>query len=199
MNRNSFLLGLIIAPFAYLLFYFAWDKNPAISKSQTVAEKKEVSLLSINYVSTSDAKPIEDAQFLEVSVSAPDKKIRTLSEFKGKPVVLHYWAPYCGACVEEMPGLDEFAAKYGKDVHVIAISVDPKEGETLKEFYASKGIKHLSVAVDQKGEIGRRLRIAALPTTIFIKSSGEIMGKIVGAVDWDGEPGLLLTKHLAKS
>lgn len=198
MNRYGFILGLILAPFAYLFFYFAWDKNPAISQSQAVAAKKEVSLLSINYIPTQAPKPIEDASFLEVSVSGSDKKTRTLAEFKGKPVILHFWAPYCGPCVQEMPELDAFAAEYGNDVHIIAISTDPQEGEALKQFYASKGIKNLSIAVDQKGSIGRRLGISALPTTLFIKPSGEIMGQIIGPVDWVGEPGKLLTTHLAK-
>lgn len=198
MNRHSFLLGLIISPFIVLFGYFALNKSPAISHSQMEPAKKEISLLSINYIPTQAAKPIEDAQFLEVSSTGPETKVRALSEFKGKPVILHFWAPWCGACVEEMPELDAFAEKYGNDVHIIAISSDPKNGEALKEYYASKGIKNLSIAVDQKQSMARRLSITALPSTVFIKRSGEIMGQIVGPVDWVGQPGQILNTHLAK-
>src|SRR4029079_2482997 len=92
------------------------------------------------FVMRSEPKPMPELSFTDAS-----GKIRSLSEFKGKVVLLNIWATWCGPCRKEMPTFDRLqAALGGPDFEIVPLSVDRKGMEVVEKFYAENGIKSLA-------------------------------------------------------
>lgn len=125
----------------------------------------------------------------------------TLADFQGRTVLLNVWATWCGPCREEMPTLDALQAELGgKDFEVVALSVDRKGIEVVKEFYQEIGIEHLQQYIDQTGGAGAKLGAVGIPTTLLIDRQGEELGRLVGATEWDSpEMTEFLTEMIEKS
>ena len=75
----------------------------------------------------------------------------TLSDFRGRTVLLNIWATWCAPCRDEMPTLDRLQAKLGgSEFHVLALSIDRGGFDTVRAFYSDIGIQHLALyASDQ--------------------------------------------------
>lgn len=124
-----------------------------------------------------------------IKQSAPDftytdlatgKEVK-LSELKGKPVFLNFWATWCPPCVKELP---LFAAKYPeyKDkVQFIAISIDEGSAEP-REFVQAKKYQ-LPFGHVQPAKIAQSYQIEAIPTSILIDADGNIVNKMVGGMN----------------
>jgi thiol-disulfide isomerase/thioredoxin len=111
-----------------------------------------------------------------------------LAAYKGKPVVVNFWASWCGWCAREMPDLVKFAAAH-PDVVVIGVDVNDKVPAAQK-FAAKYAITYPLVA-DEQGVIFGHFDSQGLPTTIFYDSDLNVVDKIVGATDMAGfEAGL---------
>lgn len=193
-----FILGLVLAGVG-TAGYWALKAEPKPLEAPKQATKK-VSLLTINYIPTSPSKPIDDGTFWELSESTEAEPAkRSLKDLKGKPIILHFWATWCGPCVEELPHLDVYAKKNENTAHIIAVATDFKDVAKIRNFYKDKGIKNLSITFDKEGILSRTFRASALPTTVFINSTGHEIGRIQGAVEWTGTAGRLLNTHLSRN
>jgi thiol-disulfide isomerase/thioredoxin len=133
---------------------------------------------------SSGGTPVGNPSFLE-----KDARSRQLSDFKGKPLVINLWASWCGFCVAELPSLDALAVKMrAKGGDVLTVLLDPVIGRGFLAFQ-DKGIRHLKLYHDDKGEIARAFNATGggLPLTVFINAQGKEVFRHRGAVDWDGE------------
>lgn len=104
----------------------------------------------------------------------------SLAELAGKPVVLHVWASWCGACAEEAEALGRFAVEH-PEVAVLGVDFqdDPAGARRFSERF---GWKHPSIA-DPQGELAARLVLLDLPTTIFLSGEGRIVWRVNGPAD----------------
>ncbi len=103
----------------------------------------------------------------------------TLSSLKGQPVMLNFWATWCGPCRLEMPAMEEFQKETGGKVRIIALGGDSFEGpEKLAEFSKQLGLT-FTIAYDG-GEAAEKYRIIGLPTTFVIDKDGIIRYKHQG-------------------
>lgn len=114
-----------------------------------------------------------------------DGKTVKLSDFKGKVVVLNFWATWCPPCRREIPDLIALQKKYGKDLVVVGVSLDENGLAAVKSFVAKNGINYPVVMGDQKiaSAYGG---ITAIPTTFVIDRAGKIAGHIEGGTDLAG-------------
>lgn len=108
-----------------------------------------------------------------------------LSDMRGKPVVVNFFASWCGPCKMEMPYFDECYAKYGDRVtfmmvNLCAFSNDTKESG--KQMVESGGWT-FPVYFDTDGEAATTYAIRAMPTTIFVSAEGELKGRHTGMMD----------------
>lgn len=95
-----------------------------------------------------------------------------LSEMKGKVVLLDIWASWCGPCKEEMPLLDDMAARLkSKGIEVLAVSID-EEKAAAESFLRSRGRWTLTVAHDPKGEVPELMQPPKMPTSYIIDGQG---------------------------
>jgi len=99
----------------------------------------------------------------------------------GKVVILHFWGTNCPPCVAEMPHLDHFQTRFSEeDVEVVAIANDSIPGRVTR-FFKDMGIHSLKPYV---GSQSKQFKIQAIPTTFIINRKGEVVAKILGAVNW---------------
>lgn len=126
-------------------------------------------------------KPLQDIQFAD-----GDGRLRQLSEFRGKALLLNVWATWCPPCREEMPTLDRLQAELGgQDFEVMALSIDRAGMAVVTRFYDETGVKHLSKYIDSSGKAARELAAFGLPTTLLIDREGREVGRLIGPAEWD--------------
>lgn len=120
-----------------------------------------------------------------------------LSRFKGRVVLLNFWAAWCEACAEEMPSLDALAGQMsGTDLAVVPISVDRRNASIAKAFYEQHNISNLPFYVDQdmrtayfpsENPHDAPFALRSLPRTFLLDRQGKIRGSVVGEVDWSSD------------
>lgn len=121
----------------------------------------------------------------DFTVQDSDRKV-SLDEFRGKVVVLNFWATWCPPCIEEMPSLVEMQHRLkGKGVEVFAVSVDADQS-AYQNFLKAHNVNLLTVRdPDQKSS--NLYGTFKFPETYIIDRHGFLRRKFVGAVDW-GQP-----------
>lgn len=143
-------------------------------------------LLSSAEIGLSEASDIGKAAPVFELKDLEGKKV-SLSDFKGKVILLNFWATWCAPCKAEMPSLENLYKNLkGKGLVVIGVSVDNSE-TTVRSFVKEKGItfpilldKGKEVSFDDYGVIG-------LPVTFLIDRKGVIVEKVFGERQWDSE------------
>jgi thiol-disulfide isomerase/thioredoxin len=107
-----------------------------------------------------------------------------LGDFRGKIVVLNFWATWCPPCIEELPVLQAFGQDIGPDVVVLAVT-DPNNAQTpeqVEAFIRDHDLNTLRVGLDQHMGLHTRLAIVQLPTTLIINPEGIIVQYRLGAL-----------------
>jgi peroxiredoxin len=110
---------------------------------------------------------------------APDFTLTTvngetlqLSELRGKPVVLNFWATWCGPCQREMPALEAASLRFADKV--VFVGVDQAEPpEVVARYLEELGVTFI-VPLDTDGSVGDRYNVLGLPTTFFVDERGII-------------------------
>jgi len=101
-----------------------------------------------------------------------DKRVE-LRGFQGKPVVINFWASWCGPCRDEMPFLEKAWKEY-KEKGVVFIGIDVLDDEkNAKDFLSSLGVSYTNLK-DQSGEVANMYGVVGLPATIFINREGKM-------------------------
>jgi thiol-disulfide isomerase/thioredoxin len=144
-----------------------------------------------NFTPTVPSRPAPIVEFYDT-----DGRDVSLLDFSGKIVLLNLWATWCAPCVKEMPSLDRLQAKLGTaDFVVIPVSVDRQGAEVVKPFFTKLGIANLGIYVDPKNVLGAELGLTVLPSTIVISRNGTMLGKLIGAVEWDSPEAVALVRY----
>ncbi len=126
---------------------------------------------------------------------APDFKLKdlegrdiTLDSLKGRPTLINFWATWCSPCLAEMPSLQRLHKNLSKTLQVVTISVDEDRNEldeVLKELKIA-----LPVLLDPDGKVSKLYGTEKYPETYILDSSGVIVDKRIGAVEWDSPKSL---------
>lgn len=108
-----------------------------------------------------------------------------LSEFEGKPVVLNFWASWCGPCKSEMPDFQEAYQRYGEDIHFLIVNMTDGYQETMEKAltFISENGYNFPVYYDTDMEAAKAYRVYSIPTTYFIDKDGYIIAQGRGALD----------------
>ena len=101
-------------------------------------------------------------------------------QFKGRIVVVDFWATWCGPCKVEIPGYIELARKYSDDLTIVGVSVDQGGVGMVKAFVEKNGMNYPVVMFDE-GILAAFGGVEAIPTTFLIDRTGQIRDRKVGA------------------
>jgi thiol-disulfide isomerase/thioredoxin len=133
------------------------------------------------------ALPSKDAPKAELTLKNQDGKRVRLSELRGKPVVLNFWATWCQPCNAEMPMLVEAEKTYGsRGVVFLAASLDEAKTKAAIPAFVSKYAIPFPVWVGATGDDLDRLQMGpAVPATAFIDPEGRIVARVMGQMRED--------------
>lgn len=124
----------------------------------------------------------------------------TLADYKGKAIVLNFWATWCPPCIEEMPSLDRLAARHaGNHLAVITMAMDRASEEKIRAFHDEHELLHLTIQRDPDMKLARSMRLFGLPTTFLIDHRGDVVAQLVGEAQWDGDEALAVIMPLVEA
>ncbi len=139
-------------------------------------------VLALMLAACKNSQPAQiGTQAPDFTVNDGDKSI-TLSQFRGKPVVLNFWATWCPPCVQEMPSLVQLQKQLGDKVVIVAVSTDV-DADAYKKFVA-KNMPGMVTVRDGDNRANALYGTFAFPETYIIDRNGIIRRKFIGAVEW---------------
>ena len=112
-----------------------------------------------------------------------DEEQVKLSDYKGKKVILNFWASWCQPCRKEMPVFQAYSEQHD-DVVVLAVNMTHKDSglEKIKSFVTDNGLT-FTVVLDEEGDVSNAYRIINIPSTYFIDEDGLIQQRVEGEVN----------------
>ncbi|MFD1177900.1 TlpA family protein disulfide reductase [Paenibacillus puldeungensis] len=110
-----------------------------------------------------------------------------LSDYKGKKVLINFWATWCPPCQAEMPHMQKIYANYeSKDVVVLGVNLSftEKGSDSVQAFVDEQGIS-FPIVLDKEGNVAELYQVSAYPTTYFVDGNGVIRERLQGAISYD--------------
>lgn len=138
---------------------------------------------------TNNSIPVDSIPGPSIGLQAPDFELKTLdgqtlklSQFRGKKVMLNFWATWCPPCKAEMPDMQTFYTEVGDKIQILAVNIDP-------EYDVAGFVKEMKInfpiLLDENDEATNAYQILTIPTTFFIDEEGIIQNKFMGAMTID--------------
>ena len=143
------------------------------------------------------ADPVGPA--LRLEVLNKNGKILSLNKFRGKLLLINFWATWCTPCILEMPSLVTLHKKRsGRDFTVLALSQDFREWKAINPFLEKYKLEGLPIYVDRKSATGLKLKVIGLPTSILLSPEGKVLGHLKGVAEWDAPEALALIDYYSR-
>ncbi|MFQ5430878.1 MAG: TlpA disulfide reductase family protein [Nitrospinota bacterium] len=119
----------------------------------------------------------------EFSVSDLEGKKASIAEYKGKPLIINFWATWCVPCIQEMPELEKLYKERKKD-GLELLMINAKESkEVVSKYIKEKGYT-FRVLIDEEGKVLRQYQVFGLPSTFFIDDKGVVQYFYMGQLTW---------------
>jgi thiol-disulfide isomerase/thioredoxin len=130
---------------------------------------------------------------LEEPVAVPEAVLldaedgeHALADYKGKWVVLNFWATWCAPCRREMPSLERLQAAM-PDLAVVPVATGRNAVEGIKRFFEEAGVKTLPILRDPQSDLAHAMGVMGLPVTVIINPEGEEVARLIGDAEWDSD------------
>ena len=163
-----------------------WSGNSAIA-----SEPPSVSGWMEQFSFTEPTRPAPQTPFL-----AGDGAELTIGDFKGRVLLVNFWATWCAPCIRELPSLDDLQLRLGgQGLLVLAVSQDRGGAAVAAPFLKKLGVNRLGLFLDSRMKLGRAFGVRALPWTIMIGRDGHIIGRLPGYAEWNSDEGVALIRH----
>jgi thiol-disulfide isomerase/thioredoxin len=109
-----------------------------------------------------------------------------LADFKGKLLILNFWATWCAPCREEMPSLDDLQSNSNFDnLKIFPINISQENFSKSDSFFKELGIQKLEIYFDAPITLAKKFSLRGVPTTILFNKKGEEFGRIMGSIDFN--------------
>ena len=122
---------------------------------------------------------------------------RTLADYRGKVVVLNFWASWCPPCLREMPSMERLRVKMkGRPLEIVAVA--SAESPADVNAFLSKMKLGFPILLDSDGSNTKRWKVFALPTSFLIDAEGRVHHVLTGPTEWDEGEALEIVESLLK-
>ena len=122
-----------------------------------------------------------------------------LAQYKGKVVMLNFWATWCTPCREEMPAFQRLYDRHkAQGFVVIGLSVDAEGTSVVKPFVKEYGLT-FPIGLDPKMDVAEKFSVRALPSTFLIDKEGKILAMALGPREWNSNEAHTLIRSLTAS
>jgi thiol-disulfide isomerase/thioredoxin len=111
----------------------------------------------------------------------------SLADFRGRVLLLNFWASWCSTCLTEMPALEQLQRAYAR-AGLAVLGVNLQEDEEIVESYRTKLKLSFPLALDPDGAITRAYGVIGVPSTYLIGRDGRPVALAVGDREWDSAP-----------
>ena len=136
-----------------------------------------------NLVLIKSPKTYEEVIFKDIN-----QKNVNLDDFKGKLIILNFWATWCAPCMEEMPSLDDLQSNTRLDnLKIFPINIGQEDISKSKIFFKELNIKNLDIYIDAPITLAKKFSLRGIPTTILFNKEGKEYAKIIGSIDFRDE------------
>ena len=116
----------------------------------------------------------------DFTLESLDGKTTHLSDFRGKAVLLNFWATWCGPCKIEMPWFVDFQKQYGSQgLQIVGVAMDDASKEDIGKFAKDLGVNY-PILIGKESVGDQYGGVPALPETFLIARDGKIVNKIIG-------------------
>ena len=190
-------LGWIILVIAMIVFIggasVLYNKYSKEIEHQTLVTDDSVSAED-SQVTEEPTEEQEEESTEEEFVMAPDFKVYdaegnavNLSDYFGKPIILNFWASWCGPCQIEMPDFEEAYKEYGEEVQFLMVNSTAGSRETLEtaqKFIEDNGYS-FPVLFDTEANAAMAYGVNSLPNTYFIDGEGHAIARVRGIINMD--------------
>ncbi|UIO40213.1 TlpA family protein disulfide reductase [Brevibacillus brevis] len=133
---------------------------------------------------------VAEVQKPEVGFAAPhftltglDQQTYKVEGKRAKPLVLNFWASWCGPCKLEAPDLQKVYEKYGGQVDLYGVNVTSNDSPEAAMAFVTNYKLTFPIPMDVAGTVSNRYKVMAFPTTYLIDADGIVRKKIIGMVD----------------
>ncbi len=167
-NKLGLIIGIIAAVIAFTAVYFLYDK---LSGEYTQSGLNTIITENSSNESTS-CETVQDYTAPNFTVYDKSGNEVKLSDYKGKPVVLNFWATWCPYCVEEMPHFEKLYKEHD-DIQFIMLNA-MEETSVADKFIREKGYT-FPVLFDTTGDACEKYGASSLPVTFFIDKNGDLV------------------------
>ncbi len=178
VTKPRLLVVAILVGAALLLLTVLYGKIGPNGKAAGALQEPPVSLAPFKKAQTGVAVPA-------VAFRGAGGALKSLSEYKGRVVLLNLWAPWCGPCVKELPALAALQKALPLDRFVVVPVDVGREGQAeAQAFLNTHSAGSLQTYVDSNAAVMRAFNAIGLPMTILIDKDGKEIGRAEGAPDW---------------
>jgi peroxiredoxin len=165
-----------------------------------------VAITGVGSAVAADLFPVADRGIVKLGEPAPNFQLRdlngrlvTLSDLRGKVVLLNFWATWCGPCRVEMPAMEQLYRMFQrKDFEILAVSTDAQGAAITRPFQQENRLT-FPILHDPDYRVGLTYGARSLPMTFLIDRQGIIRHQVFGARDWEAPEAQQLVHMLMKS
>jgi len=181
--------------FAALLYTSLFlGANTALADLSAIAEMREGDMRKL--VFHDEPMPVSDAHF----ILADDAGEGQLSDYRGKWVLLNFWATWCAPCRKEMPMLAELQDEFGGETfEVVTLATGRNSPQGIVKFFTETGITNLPRHQDPRQNVAKEMGIFGLPITVIIDPQGNEVARLRGDADWASDNAKAIIAALVNS
>ena len=111
---------------------------------------------------------------------------RSIAEWRGKPVLINFWATWCAPCREEMPSLERLQKKMADTpFEVVTVATGRSDARGVDKFLNEIGVTELPRLRDPKMQMARDMGVLGLPVSVLVDADGREVARLIGDADWD--------------